>query len=152
MCYCDEYHYFDYTKNTVYHFNENGYGSLKYAQDNNYTILEWEDFMNKEFTKADLKDGMVVEYRDGRRAMFLDNKLMASSHYTVLSNFTNTLEHVSMDSVTIVKVYQSKASILESYFNNQYLTLIWERESVKEMTVAEIEKELGYKVKIVGEK
>ena len=32
----------------------------------------------------------------------------------------------------------------------QYKT-IWQREEIKEMTVKEIEKELGYKIKIVGE-
>jgi hypothetical protein len=32
-----------------------------------------------------------------------------------------------------------------------YVDVIWKREEPKELTVAQIEKELGYKVKIVGE-
>lgn len=55
----------------------------------------------------------------------------------------------------IDKVYKSNAVNLKEYFDDDKLELIWERnkekESAKKMTVAEIEKELGYKVEIVSE-
>lgn len=123
-----------------------------------YRVLEmlwiWRDseLALVDFTKADLKDGMVVEYRNGDRAMVLGDKLMRNAHYTVLNNFTDTLEHLNVDNLTIIRAYQSKADILDDYFNDEYLTLVWERDSAKEMTVAEIEKELGYKIKVIGEK
>lgn len=110
-----------------------------------------------EFIKADLKDGMVVEYRDSSRRMVLGDKLFGHNLSSSLDNFTDTLEpfdsHLS-NMITIDKVYKSKGVTLEEYFITKNLTLIWERpkeEPVKEMTVTEIEKELGYKIKVIGE-
>lgn len=37
--------------------------------------------MNKEFTKADLKSGMVVEYRNGKRRLVLNNGLVGKDGY-----------------------------------------------------------------------
>jgi len=37
----------------------------------NYTILEWSDFMKKEFTKADLKYGYLVVLRNGNKAIYM---------------------------------------------------------------------------------
>lgn len=104
-----------------------------------------------EFTKADLEDGMVIEYYDGDRAMVIGDKLMGDKKWSSLNNFTDTLTHISLKVLTINKVYKSTAVVLNDYFKKERLTLIWERkkeEPIKEMTVAEIEKELGYKVKI----
>jgi hypothetical protein len=106
------------------------------------------------FTKADLKDGMVVEYRDGDRRMVMGNKFISDFGFAFLHNFTNTLEGKCFDSMTIDKIYKSSSHTLDGYFKNYNLTLIWKRpteEPIKEMTVAEIEKELGYKVKIKSE-
>ena len=114
--------------------------------------------MEKKFTKADLKDGMVVEYRDGSLRMVLGDKLIGYNLYASLDNFTDTLELLDsqvFSMMTIDKVYKSTGEVLNEYFDTKKLTLIWERpkeEPVKEMTVAEIEKELGYKVKVVAEK
>lgn len=102
------------------------------------------------FVKENLEDGMVVEYRDGDRALVFGNKLMAFNHHTKLDNFTNTLENLYTDNVDIVCVYLSKAEVLEDYFKDAYLTIVWKRAPVREMTVAEIEKELGYKIKVIG--
>ena len=43
-----------------------------------------------------------------------------------------------------VRVHETKNTI--------YLNPVWERKHVKEMTIAEIEKELGYAIKVVKEK
>lgn len=106
------------------------------------------------FTKADLKDGMVVEYQNGDRRMVLGDKLIADFGFAFLSSFTDTLEGIKYNDMIIDKVYKSTAHTLVNYFKDHNLTLIWERpkeEPIKEMTVAEIEKELGYKVKIKSE-
>lgn len=132
---------------------------------NHYVIDEdnkrcyWTDEMLEpavaSFTKADLKDGMVVEYRCGDRRMILDNKLISDFFgFAFLNSFTDTLEGIKYDDMTIDKVYKSTAHTLKEYFEDCNLELIWERpkeEPIKEMTVAEIEKELGYKVKIKSE-
>ena len=40
------------------------FSSYRYYNSEGYEILEWSDYMQKEFTKSDLKSGMVVEYND----------------------------------------------------------------------------------------
>ena len=114
----------------------------------------WNDAMVElvvEFTKADLKPGMVVEYMDGQRRIVLNDCFMNPNKkgYLDFSDFSDDLISRMADYTTIKKVYLSRSKNLSTYCDIKYLTLIWEREEVKEMTVAEIEKQLGYKVKIV---
>jgi hypothetical protein len=106
------------------------------------------------FTKADLKDGMVVEYQNGEKRMVLGDRLISNHHFAELSNFTDILKNKYLDNMAINRVYSSSGYTFSDYFEDRLLTLIWERpkeEPIKEMTVAEIEKELGYKVKIKSE-
>lgn len=103
------------------------------------------------FTKSSLKDGMVVEYRNGKRRMVLGDKFIGEHHYLLINDFNDSLENNYIpDSVD--KVYKSYASTLFEYFDDENLELIWERNLAKKMTIAEIEKELGYKVEIVDNK
>lgn len=37
----------DYSKGTVYYFNEATYGAIYFAESSGYKILEWSDYMNK---------------------------------------------------------------------------------------------------------
>lgn len=115
------------------------------------------------FTKADLKDGMVVETKGevaGRnRYLVLGDRLIQRMGCFELYNFTDDLVRCagSIDDryYDIVKVYKSSAKTLERIFADDCLELIWERETeepCKEMTVEEIEKILGHKVKVVGDK
>jgi hypothetical protein len=116
----------------------------------------WSDemFEKVEFTKADLKSGMVVEDRNGDRRIFFGDEddrnsiFLGKTCSIYISAFTDTLEH-SME--TIDRIYISAAPSLDKYFNDKYLKLIWERPG-KKMTVKEIEKELGYKIEIVADK
>lgn len=108
------------------------------------------------FTKSDLKDGMVVEYRNGVRRMVLDDKLIGYDGHLPMNSLRDDLCYDAVSVVKsqydVVKVYKSSANIFNSYFEDYYLTLIWERpKSAKKMTVEEIEKELGYKVEIVSD-
>ena len=107
-----------------------------------------------EFTKSDLKDGMVVEYHCGDRRIVLGDKLMGFNSWIHLDDYTETLLNFDVN-LAIDKVYKSTSPTLNDYFNISNLELIWERnkkeeEPAKKMTVAEIEKELGYKVEIVS--
>lgn len=115
--------------------------------------LELELVESKSFTKSDLKDGMVVEYRDGDRRIVLNNKFVWRSGYLDFEDFND--DFVSRGgSYKIVKVYISSATTLDDWCNDHFLELIWERKEEpahKEMTVEEIEKELGYKIKVVGD-
>ena len=112
------------------------------------------------FTKSDLKDGMVVELRKGRKALFLNNTFMTECNtWLSLKDYNENLTYSSQNSTNspydICKVFNSEAVIIDDIFKNNKLNLIWERpkeEPTKKMTVEEIEKELGYKVEIVSDK
>jgi hypothetical protein len=57
------YHF--YRENTVYYFNQGSFGPLDTAKKVNDIVLKWEDFMNKDFTKANLKTGDIILRRNG---------------------------------------------------------------------------------------
>lgn len=118
--------------------------------------LYWTEEMfesNKlEFTKSDLKDGMVVEYRDGGRALVLGDWLFDETSCLLIENFNDNFENCYDGKNSVDKVYTSNAHSLSEYFDNNMLKLIWKRNPVKKMTIAEIEKELGYKIEIVSDK
>ena len=68
--------YLSYTRYGVYrdktcYGGDGRYRSYDCFKKYKYKILEWSDYMNKEFTKADLRDGMVVEQRDGNMYLVL---------------------------------------------------------------------------------
>lgn len=115
----------------------------------------------KEFTKADLKPGMVVEYRDGRRRLLIsindilylynENGLYSNS----LNMFKDDLKYCYNKDIDIVKVYKILKIIdLPNILNNDDITLIWERDEIQEFTMQEIADKIGIplnKFKIIGE-
>lgn len=122
-------------------------------KDVNYIFYEDELELveRKSFTKSDIKDGMVVEFRDGDRRIVLNGHLMTNNAVINTSHFTEDLQH-QFDDFTIDKVYTSNARFGTDYFKDEYLDLIWEREpEYKEMTVSEIEEKLGYKIKVISD-
>lgn len=110
------------------------------------------------FSKADLRDGMVVEYRNGTRSVVLNDRFMLSTKFNRISSYTDDLlcepnSFCDLSEYDVIKIYETDGNTLDSLFDDRYLELIWERpeeETHKEMTVEEIEKELGYKIKVVG--
>lgn len=60
-----------YFEDTVYYFNRGSYRNTGYAKKHSHTILEWSDFMKKEFTKEDLKNGDVVVLRNNNVGVIL---------------------------------------------------------------------------------
>lgn len=72
-----------------------GYGefaSYDFYKEREYKILEWSDYMDKEFTKADLKDGMVVEQRDGNMYLVLAGKTVRKGGYNRIDGYTDDLK------------------------------------------------------------
>jgi len=140
-----------YLKETNYEFCEEEicyikgeFSPYQYYKSKGYKILEWSDYMQKEFKKADLKDGMVVEYNDnylGKR-LVIGGFLIGEDGYTDLGGYNENLKSVVSD-LEIVRVYKIKcmgkiSSIMEDY----NLELIWERKEPKKMTVEEMRKKL----------
>lgn len=115
----------------------------------------------KPFTKADLKDGMVIEYRNGDRCVVINGYFMKPTGYgwMPIDEYYDELHckgsHPLDREYDVVKVYSSKAKNMPDYCDASKLTLIWERKEEpdhKEMTVEEIEEELGYKIKVIADK
>lgn len=140
-----------YLKNTNYMRNEGTcyYGSGEYstrdfAEKYNYKILEWSDYMQKNFTKSDLKDGMVVAYNDnsfGKR-LVVGDFLIGEDGYADLGDYNENLKNVVSD-LEIVRVYKIKCmGKISSIMYDVNLELIWERKEPKKMTVEEMRQKL----------
>lgn len=144
-----------YLKNTNYMRNEGTcyYGSGEYstrdfAEKYNYKILEWSDYMDKEFTKADLEDGMVVEQKNGNMYLVLAGKAVRKGGCNRIDGYTDDLKWEGCTGYTggdIVKVYRitpESLGCIEDVFIKSNLELIWERTESKKMTVEEMRKKL----------
>lgn len=148
--------YSTYKERTCYYFNDGMFGHKEGAMDTRHTILEFSDFDSSSwFTKTDLKTGMMVETDDGGLYAVFGEWLLAMDDRMDLDEYTRDLKHDCEEDWSIVRVYDVCDECLcdiRDIFDTDNLVLIWEREKEYiEMTVEEIEKELGYKVKIVGE-
>lgn len=138
-----------YLKETNYKFCEEEicyikgeFSPYQYYKSNGYEILEWSDYMQKEFAKADLKDGMVVEYRDGDRRLVIDKYLIGKKAHYELSTYNENLED-GYPGLTIMKVFKIRQrAILERILDDDNLELIWERTEPKKMTVEEMRQKL----------
>lgn len=101
--------------------------------------------MRKEFTKSDLKDGMVVEYRCvalGRRLVVKD-MLIGIDGSSNLKNYNDDLTEIDGGpELSIIRVYKIKyTKRFENILDDNNLELIWER-TQKKMTVEEMQKKL----------
>lgn len=111
--------------------------------------------------KSDLKTGMVVETRNGEKYLVMlgpdcegRELINFGSGFMPLSRYADSLMIKTGDEgFDIMKVYSVGGSIrcLLRDKERMKFKLIWERDEPKEMTLEEIEKELGYKIKIVGD-
>ena len=112
-------------------------------------------------TKSELKTGHVVTYRNGWKRTVLLNTDNTHKDYVSdgrlwgeLDAFNEDLTNTFTKHYDIIKVERGHdcTQILQDPETRTDLETIWEREQVKQMTVAEIEAILGYKIEIVNEK
>ena len=150
--YIDSNNYDYYQKNTVYYFNENLYGKIE-CVDDDYTILEWENFMNSTFTKADLKTGDVILLRDGETEICNCElgTLIVKNGWDDLNSFNNDLTCCITKDYDIVAVRRprEKGDCIFNAFKFEFGELVYERKEVEEMTLAEVCKLLGKEIKII---
>lgn len=149
------YTYYEVHKNKTC-YSIGGYQSCDYFRKYRCNILEWSDYMQKEFTKADLKDGMVVKHRNGDKRMVISEALIGENGYADQNCFREDLTHRYFKDLDIVGVYAIQeynnfADMLSDY----NLELIWERTESKKMTVEEMRKKLeeltGEEIEVVQE-
>lgn len=122
-----------------------GFACCDFYASEGYKILEWSDYTNKEFTKADLRDGMVVEQRDGGMYLVLAGMAVAKDGHNSIVGYTDDLKWAGYKGGDIVKVYRITPKLLkciEDVFIKSNLELIWERKEPKKMTVEEMRKKL----------
>lgn len=141
-----------YLKETNYKFCEEEmcyirgeFSPYQYYKSEGYKILEWSDYMNKEFTKADLKDGMVVEQRDGGMYLVLAGTAVGKGEHNSIVGYTDDLKWAGYKGGDIVKVYRitpGSLRCIEDVFIKNNLELIWERKEPKKMTVEEMRQKL----------
>lgn len=143
--------------NETCYYGSGEYSSRDFAEKCNYKILEWSDYMNKEFTKSDLKDGMVVEYRCksyGRRLVIGDMLIGAEGSYRLIYYNEDLIDTTGEKDFDIMRIYKiqnvSRFNEILLYSN---LELIWERKEPKKMTVKEMKQKLeeltGEEIEIV---
>ena len=124
------------------------YGNFDWKS-NGVTVVEY-----KEDNKMELKEGMIIECRNGYRYLLKEQrgKLIGSNFngWIKLSYDEELNENEYFDEeYDIMKIYESNAYVLEDLFDNNYLTCVWERKEPKKMTLEEISKALGYEVEII---
>lgn len=106
--------------------------------------------MQKEFTKADLKDGMVVEYSNGKRRLVLNNHLIGKDGYYELNRYMEDMKDKESSERDIMRVFKiAIITTLDRIFHIENLDLIWERKEPKRTTAEEMRKKLE---ELTGEK
>lgn len=150
MQWCNGDSYLEYTEygknlDETCYYGSGEYSSRDFAEKCNYKILEWSDYMNKEFTKADLRDGMVVEQRDGSMYLVLAGMVVRKRGYNRIGDYDDDLKCAGYTGGDIVKVYRitpGSLGCVEHVFIKCNLELIWERKEPKKMTIEEMRQKL----------
>ena len=135
----------------VFHYFDNdfldwGVSSSEYY--NNFTIVKWVVYPK-------LEEGMIIEVADEQDPFWYIRKvkeeLIATNNkeWFYLKYYDDNLMNKVCSSLNIMKIYKSNSFTLNGLFSKENLVLIWERkEEVEEMTLEEICKALGKKIKI----
>lgn len=139
------------------------YCYMNFYKQRGYKILEWSDYMTIEngneqgkqgFTKADLKDGIVVELRDKKRYVVFGDRIINMGGYSRLNSYNECLEDIMYSNPKynvekVFKVNTEKVYCFHDILKSDNLELIWERKEAKEMTAEEMKQKLE---ELTGEK
>lgn len=143
----------------VYYFNNGTWATLQQTKTfvgvHHDIVLEWSDFNNKEFTKADLKTGDVVLRRNGEIEIVnyeLGTLICKEGGYNLLSGFKNDLTHIAMREWDIIEVRRPKEKYdccFDAMGVSRRGILVYERKEPEEMTLEQVCKLLGKEIKII---
>ena len=85
--------------------------------------------------KSDLKNGMVVELRNGKRFLIVNDIGIGKDSCIKLDGlvgYNENLNDVSgFSEFDITKIYKTVGNTFKTLFDNERLSLIWEREEAK---------------------
>ena len=83
-------------------------------------------------TKSDLKNGMVVELRNGKRFLIVNDFGIGKDSCINLDGFFGYDENLNdvsgFSEFDITKIYKTVGNTFKTLFDNERLSLIWERE------------------------
>ena len=86
----------------------------------------------KTMTKSDLKNGMVVELRNGKRFLIVNDRGFGEDSSITLNGFMGYDENLNdimrYSEFDITKIYKTERNTFNNLFDNERLSLIWERE------------------------
>lgn len=143
--------------NNIYEIISKDDGKYKLKGTDGYSFIDdmIERKVNDNMTKSDLRSGMIVKTREGERYITIV-KEDGEIHFINLDGTTCLGSCDLLDDMTdnidsdydIIKIYKMDTTLRNCKTTKD---LIWERQEQKEMTIAEIEKELGYSIKIIKE-
>ena len=89
-------------------------------------------------TKSDLKNGMVVELRNGKRFLIVNDLGIGKDSCINLDGFfgyDKNLNDVSgFSEFDITKIYKTEGFTFKNLFDNESLSLIWEREEKSKLS------------------
>ena len=89
-------------------------------------------------TKSDLKNGMVVELRNGKRFLIVNDFGIGKDSCINLDGFFGYDENLNdvsgFSEFDITKIYKTVGNTFKTLFDNERLTLIWEREDKEELS------------------
>lgn len=144
-----------YGTDTVYLFNSDLVSYIHYAKRQNYTILEWSDFMNKEFTKEDLKTGDVVKLRCGELGIVItDFEVIACQNggwldfKHIREDLTDSFYGEKYDIMVVRRPKRNYDCSFDAIHHDRGI-IVYERKEVEEMTLDEVCKLLGKEIKII---
>ena len=104
--------------------------------------------------KSDLKNGMVVELRNGKRFLIVNDMGIGKDSCINLDGFmgyNENLNDVTGDStLDITKIYKTRGCTFKNLFDKDRLSLIWEREE-KEGLSKEDKKIIKKGLKIINQ-
>ena len=96
-------------------------------------------------TKSDLKNGMVVELRNGKRFLIVDDRGFGEDSCIALNGFMGYDENLNdimrYSEFDIIKIYKRQVLayvqeelVVKNLFDNERLSLIWEREEKSKLS------------------
>lgn len=134
------------SSDSVLYFNLGLFGELKDV-DKDCKILEWGDYMNRIFTKNDLKTGDVCVLRNQEVLItIIDLNCFVSQYNTTsIDNYNDDLSNVYTRTFDIMNIYRPKLQDECSFDANDYGNgeHVFEREDNYRLTLEDIKQKLG---------
>ena len=129
--------------------------SLKFNTISNNDDWGWTEEMLEPISLKDfLQNGDIVQYRNGDTGLFINSVFFGLSKNVVINEYSDDLTHQTKGNIDIIRISRfpkpCKYLIIEQFINNDLITKheIWNEVPSTEMTMKELEKLVGCKIKI----